>query len=218
MLYESRVYYAVPGKLPAINNRFAEHTVGFFQGHGMGIVGFWNDEIGHSNQLTYIMSYDSMADRENKWADFRANKAWAAVRAETEADGPLVAKIQNAFMRLTPYSPQPKFETAVQELRVYEAMPGKLGALHDRFSNHTMGLFEKHGIENVGYWTEEVGTSNKLLYMLGYDNLADREAKWGAFVADPDWNKLRAETEKDGPINARVNNRILRPTSYSPMQ
>ena len=216
MLYESRVYYAVPGKLPAINNRFAEHAVGFFRDHGMGIVGFWNDEIGHSNQLTYILSYDSMADREEKWAAFRANKAWTEVRAETEANGPLVAKIRNAFMRLTPYSPQPKFETAVQELRVYEAMPGKIGALHDRFANHTIGLFEKHGIENVAYWTEEIGTSDQLVYMLGYNSLGDREKSWASFGSDPDWQKARAASEVDGALVRVSHHTILRPTAYSP--
>ncbi|MCH7712209.1 MAG: NIPSNAP family protein [Chloroflexi bacterium] len=106
----------------------------------------------------------------------------------------------------------------IYELRTYETMPGKLPALNARFADHTVGFFKKHGIHVVGFWTEEVGTSNKLVYMLGFDSLADRETKWAAFQADPEWNKVRTETEKDGPINVRVNNRILRPTSYSPMQ
>ena len=64
MLYELRVYRTVPGKLPAINDRFAKHTIGFFKKYDIGIVGFWNGEIGRGNQLTYILAYDSMADRE----------------------------------------------------------------------------------------------------------------------------------------------------------
>ena len=54
--------------------------------------------------------------------------------------------------------------------------------------------------------------------MLGFDSLADRETKWAAFQADPGWHQARAESETDGPINARVRNMILRPTAYSPMQ
>ncbi|GIT68923.1 MAG: hypothetical protein Ct9H300mP27_00270 [Chloroflexota bacterium] len=69
----------------------------------------------------------------------------------------------------------------MQELRTYEAVPGKLPALNDRFANHTNSLFQKHGIDVVGYWTEVVGTSNELIYMLGYDGLADREEKWANF-------------------------------------
>ena len=61
MIYESRIYKAVPGKLPAINARFANHTIGFFEEFNIGMMGFWNDEIGASNQLTYILSFDSMA-------------------------------------------------------------------------------------------------------------------------------------------------------------
>jgi len=106
----------------------------------------------------------------------------------------------------------------IYELRIYETVPGRLPDLNARFANHTLGFFKKHGIHVVGFWTEDIGTSNQLVYMLGFDSLADREKKWTAFQADPGWNKVRAESEKDGPINARVRNRILRPTNYSPMQ
>ena len=106
----------------------------------------------------------------------------------------------------------------IYELRIYETIPGRLPALNARFADHTMGFFKRHGIHVVGFWTEEIGTSNQLIYMLGYDSLADRETKWAAFQADPDWNKVRSDTEKNGPINVRVRNMILRPTAYSPMQ
>ena len=106
----------------------------------------------------------------------------------------------------------------IYELRIYECMPGRLAALNDRFANHTTGFFKKHGIHVVGFWTEDIGTSNQLVYMLGFDSLADRETKWSAFQADTGWHQVRAESEKDGPINARVRNMILKPTNYSPMQ
>ena len=70
----------------------------------------------------------------------------------------------------------------------------------------------------VGFWTEEVGINNNLIYVLGYQDWADREKKWTAFANDPGWLKVRADTEKDGPLVAKVENRILRPTTYSPMQ
>jgi len=104
------------------------------------------------------------------------------------------------------------------ELRIYEAVPGKLPALNDRFSTYTLKFFEKHGIKVVGFWTEDIGTSNRLLYVLGYESLADREKKWTAFMNDPDWLQVRAKTEAGGPLVARVINSILRPTAYSPMK
>jgi hypothetical protein len=216
MLYEARIYTTVPGRLPALNDRFANHTMDIFATHGIGMMGFWTDEIGTSNQLTYILVFDSMADRETKWSAFQADSGWQRVRAETETDGPLVAQVHNSFMRLTPYSPEPQVRSNIQELRVYDAMPGKLPALHDRFANHTMGLFAKHGIENVAYWIEDVGTSNRLVYMLGYPGLGEREKSWAAFMADPAWQQARAESETDGALVRVSHHSILRPTSYSP--
>ena len=104
------------------------------------------------------------------------------------------------------------------ELRTYEAMPGKLPALNRRFAEITMGYFKKHGLNVVGFWTEDVGTSNTLVYMLSFDDAADRERGWSAFRADEERAKLFAETEKDGPLVARITNRLMRATDYSPMQ
>ena len=216
MLYESRVYYTVPGKLPALNDMFATHTMGYFKKYDIGMMGFWTDEIGSSNQLTYILTFDSMGDREKKWSAFQADPGWHQVRAESVVDGPLVAQVQNTFMQTTPYSPEPQLSSKVQELRIYDAMPGKLPALHDRFSDHTIKLFERHGMENIAYWTESVGTSNRLVYMLGYPSLADREKGWAAFGADPDWQKARVESERDGPLVRLSSASILRLTPYSP--
>jgi hypothetical protein len=216
MLYESRVYYTVPGRLPAINERFAKYTMDFFRQYEIGMLGFWNDEIGVSNRLTYILSFDSMADREKKWTAFQADPGWHKVRAETEASGPIVAYVVNSFMRLTPYSPQPKMSSNLQELRIYDAMPGKIQGVHDRFANHTIKLFEKHGMENVAYWSEDVGTSNRLVYMLSYPDLGAREKSWTAFTADPEWHKARTESEKDGALVRVSQHYILRRTAYSP--
>ncbi len=216
MLYESRYYHAVPGKLPALNDRFANITMDYFTQYEIGMMGFWTDEIGTSNLLTYILTFDNLGDRETKWTAFGADKARLAAFAETEVDGPLVAQVQNTFMQATPYSPEPQLSSNVQELRLYDAMPGKLPALHDRFSNHTMRLFERHGIENIAYWTETVGTSNRLVYMLGYPSLGDRENSWRAFQADPEWQEARAESEKDGPLVRVSSHSIMRPTAYSP--
>jgi hypothetical protein len=216
MLYELRVYDAMPGKLGALNDRFANHTTGFFDNHKIGMVGFWTAVIGTSNQLTYILSFDDMADREDKWNAFQSDPGWHKARAESERDGILVARVQNSFMRLTPYSPEPKINSGLQELRVYQAVPGKLPALNSRFADHTTHLFEKHGIRNVGYWTHDVGTNNELFYMVGHNSLADREKNWAAFGADPEWLKARVESERDGPLTAKTQSSILQLTAYSP--
>ncbi|MBI4338418.1 MAG: NIPSNAP family protein [Chloroflexi bacterium] len=106
----------------------------------------------------------------------------------------------------------------IYELRMYHAVPGKLPALNDRFANITLGYFRKYGLKVVGFWTDDVGTSNRLTYMLAFDDAAQRERAWAAFRADPERARAFAETEKDGPLVAHITNTLMRPTSYSPMQ
>ena len=218
MLYECRIYDAVPGNLPALNERFANHTTGFFRKHGIGMLGFWTDEIGTSNRLTYIVTFENMADREARWGAFQADPGWHKARADSEVNGPLAGLVTNTFMRLTPYSMEPAIKGNVQELRVYDAVPGKLPDVHNRFSNHTIGLFEKHGIQNIAYWTEDVGTNNRLVYLLGYPTLGDREKSWAAFQADPEWQKARAASEVNGPIVRVSHHSLMSLTSYSPRE
>jgi|SRR6478672_10293464 len=104
------------------------------------------------------------------------------------------------------------------ELRVYDVIPGRLAALNDRFEHITLGFFEKHGIKVVGFWTDMFGTSNRLTYMLAYDDLAHRERAWATFAGDKERLAKFAETERDGPLVAKVKNTIMSPTKYSPMR
>ncbi|MEN6369684.1 MAG: NIPSNAP family protein [Thermotogota bacterium] len=104
----------------------------------------------------------------------------------------------------------------IHELRIYECVPGKLPALHKRFETITLKMWAKHGIRQVGFWTTLIGETNQTLtYLIEWESLAEREAKWTAFMCDPEWIAARAETEKDGPIVAKITNSILQPTSYS---
>ncbi|MEX2100849.1 MAG: NIPSNAP family protein [Acidimicrobiia bacterium] len=104
----------------------------------------------------------------------------------------------------------------IYELRIYTVHPGRMRALQARFRDHTCGLFEKHGMTNVGYWTNSIGgRSDELWYILGYPDLAARQASWAAFATDPDWQQAAAGSEKDGPIVHHIENRILSPTDFS---
>jgi hypothetical protein len=106
----------------------------------------------------------------------------------------------------------------IYELRVYDVMPGKLPALSERFANVTMDYFKKHGLNVVGFWTDEIGIGNRLTYMLAFRDIAQRDQAWAAFRSDQDRAKAFAETERDGPLVSRISNTIMRPTSFSPMQ
>jgi hypothetical protein len=104
----------------------------------------------------------------------------------------------------------------IYELRTYHCLPGKLPDLLARFRDLTLGLWEKHQIQQVGFWTVVVGeNSNDLIYMLAWESLADRDERWGKFAADPDWISGRAASEADGPIVVSVANSFLRATDFS---
>ncbi|MET0195285.1 MAG: NIPSNAP family protein [Hyphomicrobiaceae bacterium] len=104
----------------------------------------------------------------------------------------------------------------IHELRIYSCLPGRLPALLKRFESATLKIWEKHGIRQAGFWTMLIGDGNHdLYYLLAWESLAEREKKWGAFMADPAWIAARADSERDGPILANVNSMILQPTAFS---
>ena len=104
----------------------------------------------------------------------------------------------------------------IHELRIYTCVPGRLPALMKRFETTTLGIWQRHGIRQAGFWTTMIGESNQqLIYLLAWQTLAERETKWTAFMADPEWLEKRAASEKDGPIIAQVSSQILAPTAFS---
>jgi hypothetical protein len=110
----------------------------------------------------------------------------------------------------------------VFELRTYTAPEGKLGELNARFRDHTLGLFKKHGITSVGYFTpQDAPTSqNTLVYLIAHQSREAAKKSWAAFQADPDWQKARAASQVNGPLTVQggVVSVFLNPTDYSPMK
>lgn len=107
---------------------------------------------------------------------------------------------------------------SVYELRTYTTHEGRLPALLARFKNHTMRLFEKHGMKNGSYWipTDEMRSKNTLIYVLWHASPDAAKKSWDAFRNDPDWHKVRDESEKDGKIVAKVESVYMTLTDFSP--
>ena len=104
----------------------------------------------------------------------------------------------------------------IYELRIYRTLPGRLPNLLARFNDRTTHIWDRLGIRHVGFWTTLIGKSNHdLHYMLAWESLAEREQKWNAFMADPEWVTKRAESERDGPILQNAASQILTPTAFS---
>ncbi len=103
----------------------------------------------------------------------------------------------------------------VYELRTYTANEGKLDALHARFRNHTMRIFEKHGMQNVAYWIP-ADQADTLIYIIAHADSAAAQANWQAFIADPEWQKVYADSIADGRLVKNIDNVFMTKTDYSP--
>jgi len=105
----------------------------------------------------------------------------------------------------------------VYEMRTYTATEGKLDAVNARFRDHTRRIFERHNMKSVGYWTPLEGPTagTTLVYILEHPSREEARKNWAAFSADPEWQKAKAESEKDGRIVAKAESVFLVPTDYS---
>lgn len=225
--YEMRVYYAPEGKLENLHTRFRDHTLKLFEKHGIKNVGYFVPEGENpERKLVYFLSYPNKEAREKSWKAFFADPDWQKAAKASEEKGSLVAKVDQAYLQPTDYSPKLKIENRgnrVFELRTYTTPPGKLEDLNARFRNHTVKLFAKHGMENVVYWTktpDQKDANTTLIYLLAHKDKAAAKKSFDSFRQDADWLKARTESEKNGSLTVPngVKSEFLVPTDYSPLK
>jgi hypothetical protein len=108
----------------------------------------------------------------------------------------------------------------VFELRTYTAPEGKLGDLHKRFRDHTIGIFKKHGMESIGYWQPQDApdAQNTLIYILAHPSREAAKKNWAEFSADPEWQKVVTESQLNGKIVSKAVSVFMDPTDYSPIK
>jgi hypothetical protein len=108
----------------------------------------------------------------------------------------------------------------VFELRTYTAPEGKLPDLQARFRNHTMRIFEKHGMKNVGYWVPQDAPlkDNTLIYIISHESREAAKKSWSAFGQDPEWQKVAKESQMNGKIIAGITSVYMDPADYSPIK
>ncbi|WP_394355929.1 NIPSNAP family protein [Spirosoma profusum] len=224
-LYEVRIYHPTPGNYAAIVDRFRKYTTKIFEKHGMENIGYWMPTDTSRKELIYILAYPNREARDASWKAFGSDPEWKAVVAKTEANGKIVDHVDQIFMTESEISPKLNLKQASPErtfeLRTYTPSPGKLPNLLNRFRDHTLKLFTKHGMTNVAYWiTQEKDPSAqpKLVYILAHPSEAEGKAHFDAFRKDPDWVKAKAESEKDGALTTKVESVYMKPTDYSPIK
>jgi hypothetical protein len=228
-LFEMRIYSAAEGKLDALHARFRDHTTKLFVKHGITNIGYWTPVNSEDRQIIYVLAYPSREAREQSWKNFAADPAWIEAKQASEVNGKLVDKVVTKFLQATDYSPAIKLDASgnrVFELRTYTTTPGNLDALHARFRDHTVKLFEKHGMTNVIYWTltaDQPAADKTLIYLLAHDSQEAAKASFAAFRSDPVWVAARTASEaKAGGSLTEAQDGVLSlfmtPTDYSPIR
>ncbi len=225
-VYEMRIYTTEAGKLPDLMTRFRDHTVKLFEKHGMVNIGYWvpaEAKDGADNKLIYLLEHKSREAAKASFKAFGADPAWQEVRKKSEAGGKIVAKVDSIFLAPADFTKamdagNGKGAKRVFELRTYKAAPGKLADLDARFRDHTVALFAKHGMTNLGYFhptDADKGAADTLLYFLAHNSREAAEKSWQGFRADPAWTKARSESEKAGKLTEKVEFVFLNPVDFS---
>jgi hypothetical protein len=224
-VYELRIYYTAPGRMPDLLKRFREHTLKLFEKHGMVNIGYWLPvEEKDRDKLYYVLRHASRDAARASWAAFGADPEWIKVRDASEAAGRIVTKVDSTFLVATDYSPALPALTGghVFELRTYTCNDGKLAALDARFRNHTLKLFERHGMTNVLYThptDADKGAGKTLVYFLAHASVDAARQSFDAFRADPEWIRVRDESEAGGKILvAPPGSVFLTPLDFSALQ
>jgi NIPSNAP protein len=108
----------------------------------------------------------------------------------------------------------------VYELRLYHAKEGKMDALKARFGDHTDSIFKRHNMKSIGYWSPEDSPDSQkvFIYILEHPSRQEAEKNWAAFQADPEWNKVKAESEANGPLVDHIDQYFMDPTSFSALK
>ncbi len=224
-VYELRTYTTNQGKLDDLNARFRDHTVDLFKKHGIESVGYWVpvDKPKSENTLIYVIKHASRDAAKASWKAFLADPEWKKVAAESQKDGQILAKAPDSvFMEKADFSPEFTSDKgdgeAVFELRIYRCNEGKLKNLDARFRDHTIKIFNRHGLESVAYWhpADEPASQDTLIYILKHKNRDAAKEAWAAFSADPQWKKVAVESQKDGKfLRERPESIYMKATDYS---
>ena len=132
-------------------------------------------------------------------------------------ESPSMLRMTLPLLFLAALLPETQAADRVFELRTYTTVEGRLPALLARFRDHTVRLFEKHGMTNIGYWVPQDGpqSKNTLVYILAHSSRDAAKKSWDAFRTDPDWQKARTASEADGKIVEKVESVFLTPADFS---
>jgi hypothetical protein len=226
-VYELRTYNVEAGRQADALKLMADHGVGFIKKYNMELVGVWTSTDAADERVFMLVGHENRDAAGKSWSSFQADADWKKAVVGSEKNGVKPVKgFTQTFLSVNDYSPKldvKKVGGRVFELRTYIATPNNLAALNNRFRNHTLALFEKHGMTNIIYWSvlegekttcgqllnamspvgkaeakvdsEMVASPNALVYFITHASQDAAKESFGKFGADPAWQKARTESE-----------------------
>lgn len=227
-LFELRVYSSEPGRQADVLNIIEKTSVGYMAKHNIPLEALWVPVDPKDERVITLVSHADRKSADASWASFQADPDWKKDMEKANGTNKPVKSLEKVYLTVNDYSPKWSDSKAalagnVTELRTYIATKGNLAALNNRFRNHTLKLFAKHGMTNLLYWSipsdakvsiEKVLTSLSpvgsekadadgtgdaspvaLVYLLAHKSPEAAKASFDAFCQDPDWVKARTESE-----------------------
>jgi hypothetical protein len=227
-LYEMRVYTPEPGRRADMLKLMEGTGRKFLAIHKLDLVGAWTPTDPADERVVTLIKHADRKSCDAAWSAFQADPAWQSESKAAAIDGKMPVKgVERIFLTVNDYSPELKKEDVgnrVFELRTYIATPNNLSALNKRFKNHTLGLFQKHGMTNVVYWSiakaepmpaakllnavspvgkgnaeisaELPADGNALVYFITHKSEDAAKGSFDSFGKDDAWKKARTESEQ----------------------
>jgi len=227
--FDFRIFHAAPGKLDALHTRLRDHQIPLLEQHGIFTLAVFVPAGENPEQRVYLLTAtETLGAMQEGWAEFRRDPKWVEIVTETNKNGDLVN--QEDYDRLVRtywsprFPPEPPIQAGVYELRTYTCPDSrKHSALLRRFREHTVKLFEKHGMQNLVYWVPDEKSPVQLVYLLGHESREAARNSFAAFRQDPEWQAAREASEKaaGGSLTIEKNgvvSEFLVPAEYSPLQ
>ncbi|MBU6174284.1 MAG: NIPSNAP family protein [Planctomycetes bacterium] len=236
-VYELRTYTSEAGRQADTLKLISSEGVSFMKKHKIDLVGVWTPVDTADERVFMLVSHADKSSGTANWTAFQGDESWKAAVKKSEVDGKKPVKgIEQIFLTANDYSPKLEVKdigNRIFELRTYIASPKNLAALNNRFRNHTLKLFTKHGMTNIVYWSVRDGEAttcsqllqalspagnanakldgdpaaagNALVYFIAHASPEAAKASFGKFRDDADWQKALKESEANagGPLTAQ---------------
>jgi hypothetical protein len=211
MIVDLRIYTARPGTIGALFKLY--ETEGYaIQTKYLGKpLGYYVSDIGPQNRVVHLWGYPDIAERARRRAAMEQDPEWLSYRAKSTE---FFHNQENRILRHAPFHPARTGTTkpfGIVDFRVYHTYPGKLGALLNAYEYDALPLQMKYLGNNVGWYQSDIGTQHEVVHLWGYDDIADRQARRNAMLADPAWGAYLA---KGSGLLRHMENWILRPAPF----